>query len=1450
MNSRNTSPKSINELVKTATNKLDTTTEKIKSNLFQIISNELKHASKRERELMEGEMMLYIWALFEGMLSDENSKTEKAEYEKQYRLYAHLAKELNFERALNQLKIHENLIKEKENKKRKQAEEQTEKITNKKTNQVIGNENNTGNNKAIQEGNWIQVNGNGNVVILWGNYRDWGGIFPNIPGSLIEKPVAEKPAEEKPVEEKPAEEKPVEEKPTEEKPVEEKPAEEKPVEEKPVEEKPVEEKPVEEKPVEEKPVEEKPADDYEFDLTASLSDVENIHLENARYKAEEQIKEKYRNLNKSNVIRKLAWKLTLFLSRGLTRKKLIQEEMKKAKNKPFGDDAAVNLELGKGVNRQELESFFQGKNAEVVFKDIPELNQLSINFIKGKVSEGDFQTQFNTIVKNQNRQERQKNWIKNINYLGTNILEKLKFEKAQLELVNELAERLDQWADTTEVQTKIEDFLKNYQKNPDFLEKVKADLAARNITNIKGYFKLQKAKRAMALENLKMELKLFTDKKSAYQIDNSDREKWWIFKLGKKIDKLPRWAQTLGFTGTGVLVGLTGGALGLWVVGTSGLTTGTFAGMTGFKNFIKKWTHYTKEQNTHEKNMTRNLSNELAKIEKRKQDSLLKGAKNWYRSYRAKRQLNLYNNATQDFFGTKEISKKLLDFWATLNTPWDTEKAEILNTLVDAKARLEAYYQSWHNFLASEDLAHIESDMNELHMAIDMVCKKLGLEYTKIDSETAKKNLISDYNNSFSVFKKQRAKLAKKYGFTTGAASLVAATVTQWIMGTGMFSHEAVPWSTISKPNISGKEYFGLGSSDLGNVNTWWGQIHDGVKNAFDGLGDNATVNIHYGAGTDATQVLPWSKLLDTSAYHAKVADIIKEIDTLNLSKDQKLAFIKQLHDEPWKVEWNSKVFTSDILHGQRCAEWLLETARGLAHSGSKVVPEFSYDSAMNIAGSKIREQSERFFDINMEIVENIPGKPGSGRSWWIPISRFDNTFKKDPEKSGSWSTTSTPDNSTTPTPGDSANQWPITKEEAKKKNEEAENKNEEAENKNEEAENNNEETEKQIELEINENDSQSVKNIKAEINNAINKLKQLEIQDNLYKSKRSKIKKEKLDTFDELIKLNEDAITKYRQEIQDLKAKLNDQLKAEGKATQETTTEQNREQTKKESTTFGKLEDVTIEWENGKKNEEAEKKNEVKFVKFRDLDLEEFDSENKIYLTHHTSKDSAESIIKTGLRHRGVLQWTTNLVSKDALLKHLENAENGNHRHRDSDTVVILEFDKKEFDINPGEKSIIDRIWEKLMLDNAQNEYKLSVPPQYIKKVVSLDLKPKDLISSTTPTINGAENEVTPTITPQVPDSIVNEQNSNNDVISRDKADKKAREFRDRYTEYRKLFMKDEDKDIGKLLKDFFTKISESGTGKKSPEEKFKVYEDAIQDLEERKKEIDKILSNRKTSS
>ena len=65
MNSRNNSTKNINELVKTVTNKLDTTTEKVKDDLVSAFSNQLKNASARERKLMEGELLVYLEELFE-----------------------------------------------------------------------------------------------------------------------------------------------------------------------------------------------------------------------------------------------------------------------------------------------------------------------------------------------------------------------------------------------------------------------------------------------------------------------------------------------------------------------------------------------------------------------------------------------------------------------------------------------------------------------------------------------------------------------------------------------------------------------------------------------------------------------------------------------------------------------------------------------------------------------------------------------------------------------------------------------------------------------------------------------------------------------------------------------------------------------------------------------------------------------------------------------------------------------------------------------------------------------------------------------------------------------------------------------------------------------------------------------------------------------------------------
>ena len=449
MNTPSKAPRSINELVRTATNKLDTTTEKVKKDLFQIVSNELKHASKRERELMEGEMMLHIWSLFEAILSDKASKKEKTEFKKQYKLYAHLAKELNFEMVLNQLKIHEKLKKKEENKKIKSIKKQLRKDQKKRhqgtenaiwTQDFSGEHNNTGGSNNTGDNYWniewdgIFITGHGNVVII-NRERTWKGeskIITEDNQHLVHKTQKDKKItsestinsskqyeEEdttKAFEGKEPESHLSSNNETNDLPVtthseskKESPyilAEEVEVRPDPEKKAKIEETTILEEPSMPTPIvpphiestleKKEQLDNSLYDLDASLSNVKNIHLESARYKAEEEIKEKYNKLNKYN----LFGKAKFFLMRGLMREKKINQQMKRAKNEPFTDDQALNTELGKGVNRQELETAFSGGNIEKQIKDIPELNQACISFIKGELSETSFQAFFNALIKN------------------------------------------------------------------------------------------------------------------------------------------------------------------------------------------------------------------------------------------------------------------------------------------------------------------------------------------------------------------------------------------------------------------------------------------------------------------------------------------------------------------------------------------------------------------------------------------------------------------------------------------------------------------------------------------------------------------------------------------------------------------------------------------------------------------------------------------------------------------------------------------------------------------------------------------------------------------------------------------------------------------------------------------------------------------------------------------
>ena len=744
------------------------------------------------------------------------------------------------------------------------------------------------------------------------------------------------------------------------------------------------------------------ASEYVFDLSAVLSDTQNIYEEQARLAAEELLKTKYADISKRNVFKKGAY----FLQRGRKRKEFIKDFMKNASQDVFGDQ----VENAASRHSRELQNGLKTIDQKAELVSIPELNLLSRGFIEGSIDEETFQNQFNSLLETN---PKIKAALKEMKYKGTDILQNLKLEKEQYQLINELAQTLDKWGNVDQVSAKIEDFIKKYQQNPDFLNAISSDLDKKDLEKLKKYFHHQKAVRKMALENLQIKLKVLTGGKSAYQIDNSENEKSRVHKFWKKLDKIPRYLQVPGYAGAGVLLGLAGGPLGLGVVGTSILTTSTFAATSGFTNFIKKRTHYTKEHNTHEKNLTHDFDAEQIKIAQWQADLEKKWAKNRRTRYKAKRQLDLYNNSTQkDIIKTEDFTKNLLWFSTSLRplTPWDRES--LTHLLMEGKARLDAYYETGHNFLASSSKEVVESDMLKLHKALQLWAEKLDITYDEIDKQSLiskseegedqeisykhiKEQLLTDYSSANKHFKSQRRRLASKYGVGSAALSAGTAIGMQYMMGTGMFSTESVSHTVSSTSNASSNANFNLWSHQLAEGN----QIHSTVADQFSSLGDKANVVAHYGAGTDATLVRAGSQALWESAYQAKVNAVADQIKHLALSSDQKAAFLKELTNRPWEMD-RSKAFTNDYLQWDRCAEGLLQMAKGLADSGNQtLIPDLAYDAGRSIAGNTLHNLGERSFNLGLEITtQAVQNQPGSWSTRFVPIVSFFNTFKKTPK--------------------------------------------------------------------------------------------------------------------------------------------------------------------------------------------------------------------------------------------------------------------------------------------------------------------------------------------------------------------------------------------------------------------------------------------------------------------
>ena len=148
----------------------------------------------------------------------------------------------------------------------------------------------------------------------------------------------------------------------------------------------------------------------------------------------------------------------------------------------------------------------------------------------------------------------------------------------------------------------------------------------------------------------------------------------------------------------------------LGTVAAAAITTGVTASSVGFLNDVKKWKHYTKEQNTHEKDMVTDYRKEQAKLQKR-QDQALNGKRYQWKTYKARRQLALYDQTTQEnMFISDTMTDTITDLSSKVWTLTPEEQNYLKKNLIQGWARLKYYREIGHNFIASNDKEKIEKE--------------------------------------------------------------------------------------------------------------------------------------------------------------------------------------------------------------------------------------------------------------------------------------------------------------------------------------------------------------------------------------------------------------------------------------------------------------------------------------------------------------------------------------------------------------------------------------------------------------------------------------------------------------------------------------------------------------------------------------------------------------------
>ena len=166
---------------------------------------------------------------------------------------------------------------------------------------------------------------------------------------------------------------------------------------------------------------------------------------------------------------------------------MIKEKMNKLAWKAFSMDASLDEKTEKSSDRHELELLNNmdkiNKENSVALEN-PQINQLCKDYLEWKVSEDNFKILFNqhvdadaniqNVLKNAKLPEKKK-----ITHIWTNILEKLKLQKAASNLMSAVNTEFDAYINDKQdlhidnINKLIEDYIKDFQKNTKFLDDYK-----------------------------------------------------------------------------------------------------------------------------------------------------------------------------------------------------------------------------------------------------------------------------------------------------------------------------------------------------------------------------------------------------------------------------------------------------------------------------------------------------------------------------------------------------------------------------------------------------------------------------------------------------------------------------------------------------------------------------------------------------------------------------------------------------------------------------------------------------------------------------------------------------------------------------------------------------------------------------------------------------------------